>query len=123
MNFDDLIHFIERDMRMSHIYQPVMFSVLLDRGGQASREEIARALLNQDSSQLEYYSAITTNMVGRVLTNRGVVVRHGPNYILLGYEKLTGEQVEQLKAACDRKLAEYVTRRGEAIWEHRRRSA
>ena len=65
MRFDNLIHFIDRDMRMSHIYQPVMLRALLNGGGHASREEIARALLNQDRSQLEYYSAITTNMVGR----------------------------------------------------------
>jgi ATP adenylyltransferase len=28
-----------------------------------------------------------------------------------------------LKSACDRKLADYVARRGDAIWDHRRRSA
>jgi ATP adenylyltransferase len=123
MRFDALVHFIERDMRMSHVYQPVMLRVLLNSGGQASREDIARALLNQDRSQLEYYSAITANMVGRVLTNRGVVMRNGPIYRLLGYDKLTPEQVQQLKDACDSKLAEYVARRGGAIWEHRRRSA
>jgi diadenosine tetraphosphate (Ap4A) HIT family hydrolase/5-methylcytosine-specific restriction endonuclease McrA len=123
MRFENLVRFIEHDMRMSHIYQPVMLRILLDGGGQANREDIARALLNQDRSQLEYYSAITANMVGRVLTNRGVVVRDGPNYILLGYNKLTREQVQQLRDACDSKLAEYVARRGDAIWEHRRRSA
>jgi len=123
MRFDDLLHFIERDMRMAHVYQPVMLRVLLDRAGQANRDDIARALLYQDRSQLEYYSAITTNMVGRVLTNRGVVKRDGANYTLLGNDKLTPEQVQQLKDACDRKLDEYVAKRGDAIWQHRRRSA
>ena len=61
-------------------------------------------------------------MVGRVLTNRQVVKREGANYELLGYEKLTPLQVQELKTACDRKLAEYVARRGDLIWEHRRRS-
>jgi ATP adenylyltransferase len=95
MRFDNLLDFINRDMRMAHIYQPVMLRVLLDNGGQASREDIARALLNQDRSQLEYYSAITTNMVGRVLRNHGIVERNGSNYRLPGYEKLTREQVQQ----------------------------
>jgi hypothetical protein len=71
---------------------------------------------------LDYYSEITRNMVGRVLTNRQVVKRDGANYELLGYEKLTPQQVQELKNACDRKLAEYVARRGDLIWEHRRRS-
>jgi hypothetical protein len=33
-----------------------MLRELLDRGGRASRKDIARALLNEDRSQLEYYS-------------------------------------------------------------------
>jgi hypothetical protein len=41
-------------------------------------------LTNQtkDRSQLDYYSEITRNMVGRVLTNRQVVKRDGANYEL-----------------------------------------
>src|SRR4030095_12015510 len=62
-------------------------------------------------------------MVGRVLTNRAVVKREGGDYELLGYERLTAEQVQELKAICDRKLADYIARRGEAIWKHRRQSA
>jgi ATP adenylyltransferase len=33
-----------------------------------------------------------------------------------------GQGVQELKAICDRKLKEYIARRGDAIWEHRRRS-
>lgn len=39
MPFDNLLKFIERDMRMSHVYQPVMIRVLLDQGGRATREK------------------------------------------------------------------------------------
>jgi ATP adenylyltransferase len=41
----------------------------------------------------------------------------------LGYDTLSTEQVRELKDICDRKLADYIARRGAAIWEHRRRSA
>jgi ATP adenylyltransferase len=123
MPFDDLMQFIERNMRMAHVYQPVMLRALLDLGGRASVQDVARALLNEDRSQLEYYSEITKNMVGRVLTNRAIVKRDGAEYVLLGYDRFTADQVDQLRAACDKKLAEYVARRGDAIWEHRRRSA
>jgi hypothetical protein len=37
MRFEDLVQFVERDMRMSHVYQAVMLRELLDRGGRASR--------------------------------------------------------------------------------------
>jgi ATP adenylyltransferase len=99
MRFDDLLRFIDHDMRMAHVYQPVMLRALLDREGRASREQIARALLNEDRSQLDYYSEITKNMVGRVLANRGVIGRDGTGYELLGYDELTPDQIEQLKSA------------------------
>jgi diadenosine tetraphosphate (Ap4A) HIT family hydrolase len=108
---------------MSHVYQPVMLRELLCRNGRATIEEIARALLNEDRSQIEYYSEITKNMVGRVLTNRNVVKRDGGEYLLLRYENLAPDQIERLKAACEAKLSQYLARRGDAIWEHRRRSA
>jgi diadenosine tetraphosphate (Ap4A) HIT family hydrolase/5-methylcytosine-specific restriction endonuclease McrA len=123
MHFDELLQFVERDMRMSHVYQPVMLRELLNRNGRATVADIARALLNEDRSQIEYYSEITKNMVGRVLTNRNVVKRGGGEYMLVGYENLTPDQVQRLKAACETKLSEYLARRGDAIWEHRRRSA
>ena len=123
MTFAELIEFVEHDMRMSHIYQPVMIRELLDRNGRASTADIARALLGQDRSQLEYYSEVTKNMVGRVLTNRGIIKREDGDYELLDFAQLTPDQVLQLKASCERKLTEYVSKRGDAIWEHRRRSA
>ena len=62
------------------------------------------------SCRLQYYAEITRNMVGRVLTNRQIVRRDGANYELLGYENLTAPQVQNLKDACDRKLAEYIAK-------------
>src|SRR3712207_1513813 len=66
--YQRLSRFIQQEMRMSHIYQPVMLRELLTRGGTASVREIAKALLAEDRSQVEYYEQITTQMVGRVLT-------------------------------------------------------
>ena len=59
-------------MSMSHIYQPVMLIELLRKGGEASVRDVARSLLVEDISQLEYYDAITKNMVGDVLTKNGI---------------------------------------------------
>jgi hypothetical protein len=47
MNFDELLQFVERDMQMSHVYQPVMLRELLSRNGRATVADIARALLNE----------------------------------------------------------------------------
>lgn len=73
MNFDQLKQFITNDMQMQQIYQPVMLIELLKRNGTATVDQIAQAILNRDPTQIEYYSEIVKNMVGRVLTkNRGI---------------------------------------------------
>ena len=50
-----------------------MLIELLKNKGRASTEDIAKALVGYDKSQVEYYEHITKNMVGKVLTNsRGI---------------------------------------------------
>jgi hypothetical protein len=52
-------------------------------------------------------------MVRRVLSKRNVVKREGGEYLLAGYENLASDQVQRPEAACEAKLSEYLTRRGE----------
>jgi ATP adenylyltransferase len=120
MNFEELKHFLEHTMRMSHIYQPVMIRSLLENKGSLSDEAIARELLKFDPSQLEYYQKITNNMVGRVLRNHKVVEKDRSDYSLTAYHQLSQAEIEELIRICDQKLQEYITRRGEAIWQHRK---
>lgn len=122
MTFDALLKFIERDMRMSHVYQPVVLRTLLSQGGQASTQELAAALLQRDRSQVEYYLEIVKRMVGKVLLRRGIVSKEGQTWRLRGFDVLSPKEILALQAACDRKLEAYVMQRGNAIWEHRRRS-
>lgn len=70
--FHNLFGYITKRMRMSHIYQPVMLRELLVRGGEASIDDIANALLSHDTSQVEYYGLRVKNMVGKVLTSNGI---------------------------------------------------
>ena len=125
-NADDksvLRDFIQNRMRMSHIYQPVMIKTLLENGGAATTEEIATSLLAYDQSQLEYYSLRTKNMVGKVLTNNGVVepIKNGRQ--ITGYRLTetthTEAQRATLEAMCDEAIGSYISKRGEAIWGHR----
>lgn len=126
--FERLKRFIRDHMRMSHIYQPVMLAELLRKGGAASIDDIAQAILSHDPSQTEYYAEITKNMVGRVLASHGVVTRQKDGrritgFALDGAAELSPEETEKLIALCDAKLAEYLAARGRRIWEHRRKSA
>lgn len=122
--FASLERFVRHEMRMSHIYQPVMLLELLSSGGQASIRQIAKALLAEDASQIEYYEQIVKNMVGKVLTkSRGITERDADTYRLKGFGELDAPQVALLTDLCRRKIDEYVAKRGAAIWEHRRKSS
>jgi diadenosine tetraphosphate (Ap4A) HIT family hydrolase len=123
MSFRALKKFLLSDMRMSHIYQPVMIKALLARKGQCSTREIAREILGRDDSQIEYYERITKEMPGRVLSKHGIVTRNGKEYALQGFAALEPEQVRELSSICDDKILEYVNRRGARVWDHRRVSS
>lgn len=123
MTYGQLLDFIEHRMRMSHVYQPVMLKVLLEAGGKASFKEIAKAILLRDQSQLEYYQSITNQMPGHRLRHHNVVTKVGKEYFLDGFEQLSQSQIQSLKDACDKRLEEYISKRGERIWKHRKLSS
>jgi len=122
--FNSLLSFIEKDMRMSHVYQPVMLIELLRSNGSASVEQIAKALLIEDRAQIDYYTHITKNMVGKVLTtNRGITSKDKDTYSLNGFSDLTESQIGELIEACTLKLEEFLEKRGEQPWAHRKKSS
>lgn len=119
MEFADLKTFIEKSMRMSHIYQPVMLMSLLENGGKSSVRDIATSILIHDESQIEYYEQITKQMVGQVLRRRAIVKKEGKAFELLDFDKLSGEQVTELIGLLHGKLDDFKERRGSKIWQHR----
>jgi ATP adenylyltransferase len=122
MTYQELKDFITTKMRMSHIYQPVMLIEILRKGGYASTEQIAKAILHHDPSQVDYYKEIVKNMVGKVLTSsRGITSKTGDTYSLIDAEKLTKAQIKELVKLCEEKIEEYDTKRAGAQWEHRKR--
>ena len=123
MNYRDCEDFILNRMRMSHVYQPVMLMTLMEGGGKATTTRIAKAILDHDESQIEYYEKIVGNMVGRVLRHHGLVKREGSDYLLCLDEKLSDRETANLIELCRQKLTEYEAKRGEQIWQHRKLSS
>ena len=120
MKYKELKHFLINEMRMSHIYQPVMIKALLRHGGKGDTQLIAKHLLAWDESQKEYYEQVTRNMVGKVLTkNRGITDKEGDTYILRDFDSLSKEHIKELEQICDAKIDEYIEKRGKKIWSHR----
>ena len=96
-----LQQFIASEMRMSHVYQPVMLAELLKTKGKATVRQIARAILEKDPTQVEYYENITKNMVGQVLTKRRhITSKLGDTNTLDGFEQLTKEEIHELLDLC-----------------------
>lgn len=120
--YDELKTFINEEMQMSHIYQPVMLIEILENGGKASVEQIARAILERDPTQIEYYSQIVKNMVGRVLTNnRGITKKNKNDYEIEDFADLPSEQIEELLELLELKIKDFSEKRDGSQWEHRSR--
>lgn len=108
-------------MKMSHVYQPVMIKVLLESSTPVLVKEIAKHFLQLDISQIEYYESITKIMPGKVLSKNNVVILTSEGYVLNNDIPLTSEQRSELIEICDKKISEYIKKRGKLIWQHRRR--
>ncbi len=121
--FHELKHFIENEMRMSQIYQPLMLIQLLkNMDGTASVKDIAQAILNKDPTQVEYFSQVVKNMVGKVLTkNHEIATKDKDVYSLIGSDELSNSEVEVLIKLCEQKIAGFEAKRGDAAWNHRKR--
>lgn len=122
VDYKELSNFIKTKMNMQHVYQPLMIKTLLESNNQATPDQIARAFLAKDQSQIDYYKIITKNMPGKVLKNHGITdYKNGKFHLMI--DDLTDEQKENLIKLCDKKLEEYESKHGKKIWEHRARDA
>ena len=70
--FNQLSEFLQNQMKMTHIYQPVMLIHLLQNGGSASATDVAKAILVHDPSQVEYYERLPKDIQARSLQAIGV---------------------------------------------------
>ncbi len=118
MNFCELMDFLEHRMTMQHIYQPLLIRSLVDAGGSATIRQLAVAFLDQDESQLVFYEKKIKDMPLKVLRRHGGVASSG-NLVELTTGRLSFEEKAQIRMICDRKLQEYILKRGLGIWDYR----
>jgi ATP adenylyltransferase len=119
--FQQLKTFLTNQMRMSHLYQPLMLKTLIEKGGAASLRDIASTFLAHDESQIEYYMEITKRMPGPVLTRHQLVKREGTGYGLVpDVQQLPPEERDELLRLCDEAVENYTGRRGRKLYDHRR---
>lgn len=122
--YDRLKQFLTTEIRMSHIYQPVMLKRIFLNDGSASITDIAKDLLSYDQSQIEYYEDRTKTMVGKVLTsNRGITTRERDQYTIGDFHTLSDEEKQELVDLCDSLIDSYLDERKQTLYDHRRISS
>ena len=110
MKYESLEKFIKVDMKMTHIYQPIMIKTLLEsKDNKANKEEIARQFLGIDRAQIEYYKKIVGRWPHTTLKNHNIIEynKKGQEYTLL-LDDITNEQRERLMELCDLRLKEFI---------------
>jgi len=118
MTFPELKEFLERQMLMSHIYQPLLIKCLIDSGGLATVRQLAQQFLNYDESQVLFYQKKLKEMPIPVLARRGVVTRSG-ELVELAVPKINLKEKAELKRICESRIQEYIEKRGMQVWDYR----
>jgi hypothetical protein len=107
--FARLSQFLAEQMRMSHVYQPLMLKTLIEGEGWASARNIALAFLTRDESQLGYYEEIVKRMPGRVLASHGLVKREGAGFRLVpDVTELSPRERVTLLRLCEEAVEAYM---------------
>ena len=52
MTFDELLKFVESELRMSHVYQPLLISFLVESGGAATIRQLAQEFALADEASV-----------------------------------------------------------------------
>ena len=115
MTFDDLLKFVESELRMSHVYQPLLICFLVDSGGAATVRQLAQEFALADEASVLHYEKRIKEMPVPVLAKRGVISKRA-ELIELQVDKLTYVQSSQIRAACEKRIADFLEKRGIEIW-------
>ncbi|MFZ4564457.1 MAG: HIT domain-containing protein [Bacteroidales bacterium] len=118
MTFQELKHFLQEKMLMSHIYQPLLIKILIDSGGYATVRHLALQFLGYDESQLLYYEKTLKNMPIKVLSKHGVI-KYQDQLVSLEIKKLSLEQKAEIRMICEQKIQEFIVSRGLSLWDYR----
>lgn len=118
MTFNQLTEFITQKMSMSHIYQPLLIQKLVEAGGTATIRQLATEFLIHDESLIIDYEKTLKNMPIKVLSKHNVVKREG-DLIKLVVNPLSLQQKAEILKQCQRRMLNYIQKRGLSIWDYR----
>jgi 5-methylcytosine-specific restriction endonuclease McrA len=114
MRADDLIEFVQRKMKMSHVYQPLIIRALAQSGGRATVRQLASSLLLEDESQIRYYEDRIKKMPLPVLKRNGIVGKDGDLVSLVVPDLSYPERASRAS-----RIGAFLERREIATWDYR----
>lgn len=112
---DEIITFINTKMKMSHVYQPLLIKTLVEAGGVATLNQLARAFAAADESQVRFYERRIRQMPLKVLKRHGVV-HADKSVISLDLTSLSFVDRMDIIASCNQRIAQFVSGRGDGVW-------
>jgi hypothetical protein len=111
---EQLVAFLAETMSMTDIYQPAVILHLLERGGTASKQDLARTLSGYDQSVQEYYEKVLMRWPKATLTKHGVVsYDRRERAFTLAFDLTDEVAVTEAKRICERKIAEWIQKKAE----------
>jgi hypothetical protein len=98
-----------------------MLMELLGRRSPAPAQDVARRILGEDVTQIDYYTERVKRMVGKVLTGNGITRYERGAYGLVGGKELSDAEREEMLQLCRQRLDAFREQRGEEVFAHRSR--
>ena len=87
----------------------------------APAQDVARRILEEDVTQIDYHTERVKRMVGKVLTGNGITRYERGTYDLVGGEELSDDERDQLLQLCRQRLDAFRMQRGEEVFAYRSR--
>ncbi|MFN9932159.1 MAG: HNH endonuclease [Cyanobacteriota bacterium] len=119
--YERLRQYIAERMRMSPLDQPLMLMELLGRRSPAPAQDVARRILGEDVTQIDYTTERVKRMVGKVLTGNGITRYGNGAYTLIGGDELSDSERDELLQLCRQRLDGFRAQRGEEVFAHHSR--
>ena len=111
-DLQELLVFLTKKMSMTEIYQPVIILHLLERGGIASKADLARTLSGYDESVQEYYERILMRWPKTTLTKHEVVTYDRKSKAFsLNFNLGDTHLLRRAKTICEEKIKEWMDKR------------
>jgi predicted house-cleaning noncanonical NTP pyrophosphatase (MazG superfamily) len=109
-----LFHFLTETMSMTDIYQPAVILHLLEHGGTASKQDLARTLSGHDRSVQEYYEKVLMRWPKATLMKHGVVSYDRKEKVFsLAFDLSDEDAIAEAKTICEIKIAEWIQKKAE----------